>query len=122
MSVHELLSYLNITAMVLGYILLMMFLAGAFWMAGNWAEGWRYKRARKRRHDHEWDEVRSVWLDEMQYEPHHAEVYDMSDRIETLEHPKIIVDSVDRIDTDVMDYTINQIVNYQKEHNPHDAS
>lgn len=119
MSIVELLSYLNTTAMVLGYILLVLFLAAVCWMAGNWIENVHYRRQRRRRHDREWDEIRAVWLDEM-YEAHQAELYDLADRIET--RPQAIVDSVERFDTDVMEQTFEQIVNYQKEHNPHDAS
>lgn len=122
MSVQELLSYLNTTAMVLGYILLALFLAGVVWFAGTWAETWRYKRNRRRRQDREWDQVRSVWLDEMYTEERHAQMYDLADRIETEEHPKTVVNSIDRIDTEVMHATFDQIVHYQKENTPHDAS
>lgn len=114
MSVRELLSYLNITAMVLGYILLVLFVSAAVWMGRNWADNWRYKRRRKRMHDIQWDNVRSAWLLDMHTRP--ADVHDITDRIDTLEHPQTIVGSIDRINTDVMDYTINQIVDYQKEH------
>lgn len=119
MNIGELLSYLNTTAMVLGYILLALLLAAVFWMAGNWTENVHYRRQRKRRHDREWDEIRAAWLDEM-HDIRPGEVYDLSDRIET--RPQSIIDSIDRLDTDVMDQTFDQIVNYQKEHNPHDAS
>lgn len=100
----------NMTAMVLGYVVLFALVTGLVWFLLVRLDAWRYKRDRARQHDRDWDNLRSAWLLE-QREAEYAEVIDLADRIETT--PFI---DVGRIDTDVLNYTVDQIYDYQKEH------
>lgn len=120
MSVDELLDDISTAATVIGFIVLAMFLATFICMAGVWYDNWSYKRARQRKHDVEWDNVRSKWLDE------HITVERKSHRTDTLEHPVTRQDQIDtdeipsnpqRSTTDIMDIEFDQLVDtYQKEH------
>lgn len=104
----------NTAAMVLGYILFAVLFTGLCWLVGVWYNEWSYRRARRRKHDIQWDNIRSAWLLDMQNRK--ADVHDITDRIDTDEYPRTVVDSVDRINTDVMEMTLEQIVNYQREY------
>lgn len=99
----------NTTAMVLGYWVLTLFLVGTLWFIAVRLEAWRYKRARQRGHDRDWDNVRSAWLFEQN-----------QDRYETLEIPFI---DVDRVDTDVHDFNniVERFYDYQEDHK-HDVA
>lgn len=88
---RELLAATNTAAMVLGYIFLALLMLFIVWIAGVWFDKWSYQRRRSRRNDLEWDRIRSKWLNE-----------DISlQRIRTAEHR--VIDSADRIDTNVLD-------------------
>lgn len=122
MSIEELLSYLTTTAAVIGFIVLTLLLAGFFWLVGVWHNAWKYKQRRKRKHDIEWDNVRSKWLDEhIPIQRYRTDTVEQAairqDQLDTTE----LTINPDRLNTDIMDLTIEQIVTYQKEHD-HDAS
>ncbi len=100
MSIDELLAALNTAAMVLGYIVLTLLLAGFFWLVSVKHEAWRYKRYRQRKHDLEWDELRAMWRHNVNY----------GVRTDTVEQP---LANPDRVNTDVLDFTPEDIINYQ---------
>lgn len=92
----------NDTALILGYLVLLSLLAGLIWFFAIRYEAWRYKRRRARKHDIDWDNLRSAWIFDLQ-----------QSRIDTAETP--IINS-NRVDTDVLDFTVEQIYDYQKEY------
>lgn len=89
-------SAVNITATVLGYILLLLLLAGALLVVGVRYDEWRYTRHRRRQNDIEWDNLRSAWIFRQREE---EAAYD-----------------ADRVNTDILEFTVEQIYTYQKEH------
>lgn len=94
---------LNIAAMVIGYIVIALLLAGVIFLAILWHEKYRYHRRRKRKNDIEWDNVRSKWLDERI----------PIQRVRTVEQE--VVSSVDRIDTAVLGFQAEDIYDYERE-------
>lgn len=64
MTAEEFMVALNTAAMVLGYLVLIFLVSGTIWIIGVWHDSWAYKRRRKRRHDMEWDLIRSKWLED----------------------------------------------------------
>lgn len=96
---NEILADLNTAAMVLGYIFLVLILAAILYFASFFLANWKYKMNRKRRQDKEWDNIRSKWLLEGPIEPRR----------------KVDHEPYNRIDTDVLDVTVDQIYDYQKE-------
>lgn len=92
----------NVTAQMLGYLVLFLLLAGLTWLISIRLEAWRYRLKRARRHDLEWDNLRSAWIFDQQ-----------QDRTDTVEAPVI---DPSRVNTDVLDFTVEQIYDYQKEH------
>lgn len=95
----------NTTAMVLGYLVLFLLLAGIVWFVRVRLEAWRYKRYRARKHDLEWDNLRSAWIFDL-----HQDVVDTGEVEEQTPY------NLGRVDTDVLDFTVDQIYDYQKEH------
>lgn len=100
--VSSVLTAVNTTAMVLGYMVLAGLLSFVAWILGVWLDKWKYERRKKRRHDAEWDDIRSVWLRYMDVE-----------RTDTAEQR--VIDSTDRIDTAVLGITPEDIYDYEKE-------
>jgi hypothetical protein len=92
---------LNTTATVIGYLVLTLLIAGVIFLAILWYEKWRYKLRRQRKHDIDWDRIREKWLLEKPL-----------DRPTT--RPQRLVNS-DRVDTDVLDFTSDQLYNYQED-------
>lgn len=85
------LTAVNMTAQVLGYVVLSGLFLTLVWYIGVWIDEWTYRRSRRRQHDIEWDNLRSAWIFEQRK------------------------DEQDRIHTDVLDFTVEQIYDYQKE-------
>lgn len=109
MRIDRLIAAFNTTAMVLGYIVLILLLSFVVWVLGVWFDKWRYQRRRRRRHDREWDRIRAQWLaGDISIQP--AQPADQR-----------VIDTVDRIDTAVLDFTPEDIYDYEKELR-HDAS
>jgi hypothetical protein len=100
--VSGVLTAVNTAAMVLGYLVLALLLAFVCWIIGVWLDKWRYQRRRKRRHDEEWDRIRSKWLLEGDFE-----------RVRTNEYQ--VIDTADRIDTAVLGDPIGHIYDYEEE-------
>jgi hypothetical protein len=93
MTIDDPIAALNITAMVLGYFVLALFVLFVSWLVGVWLDKWQYKKRRDRQHDIEWDNIRSKWLDN----------YVPIERRPTNHHT-----------TDVLDFTPEDIINYSK--------
>lgn len=98
----KILSVTNNAALVLGYLVLFLLLAGVAWLISVRLESWRYNRRRKRQHDIEWDNLRSAWIFDLR-----------QDRTDTAEAPYV---GSDRVNTDVLNYTVDQIYDYQEEY------
>jgi hypothetical protein len=86
----------------LGYLVLALLIGFVLFIASAWLDKWTYQRKRNRRHDIEWDNIRSKWLLEGDIE-----------RVTTQEHR--VIDSVDRIDTAVLGDPYGQFYDYQEE-------
>lgn len=108
MSIADLGRYLTITATVLGFILLAFLIVVGIWLLQNVHDSWLYKRRRKRKHEMEWDNLRSAWLDQ----------YIHIDRKRPLRADTVEMRAVnpDRVNTDIMNHTLEQIETYQREH------
>lgn len=99
-DIGSVLDKVNTAALVLGYLVIFLLLAGVAWFLAVRHDAWRYARRRKRQHDIEWDNLRSAWI------------FDMH-RTDTIEAPAV---KPDRITTDVLEFTVDQIYDYQKEY------
>lgn len=97
---NNVVSAANTTATVLGYLVLTLLVGGVGWFLSVRHDAWKYKRRRQRQHDIDWDNLRSAWIFDMH-----------QDRVETKEQHTIA-----RVDTDVLNYTVEQIYDYQKEY------
>lgn len=82
---------LNTAALVLGYFVFCCLILATLWYAGAWYDEWAYRRSRRRKHDIEWDNLRAAWIFEQRK------------------------DDLERVDTDVLNFTVEQIYDYQKE-------
>jgi hypothetical protein len=91
----------NTTAMVLGYMVLALLVSFVCWVIGVWHDKWKYERRRKRRHDIEWDNLRSAWLRNMDFE-----------RVDTAEQQ--VVDFHDRLDTAVMEFPVLEELTHEQ--------
>jgi lipopolysaccharide export LptBFGC system permease protein LptF len=92
----------NTAAMVLGYLVLALLIGIVLFIASAWLDKWSYQRKKNRRHDIEWDNVRSKWLLEGDIQRARTDEYR-------------VIDSVDRIDTAELGNIPEQVYNYQEE-------
>lgn len=88
--------YLNITATVLGYIFMILILLVFSYYFTWFVANYRYKQKRKRRQDREWDHLRNAWILDMRNDERRT------------------IDEV-RTNTNILDLTVEQIYDYQKE-------
>lgn len=93
------------TAMVLGFLVLLLLLAGLTWFSAVRFDVWRYNRRRKRQHDLEWDNLRAAWIFDLRKQ-----------KTDTEEAELVYYESYSRVDTDVLsEITPEAIINYQRE-------
>lgn len=64
MDLHLALQYVTVTATVIGYFVIAGWLLTLVWFFSKVVGEFRFNRLLKRRHDHEFDLVRSSWLAE----------------------------------------------------------
>lgn len=108
MTIVDLGRYLVIAAAVIGFIVMAFLIMVGVWLLQGAHESWAYKRSRKRKHEMEWDNIRSAWID--QYIPIQRK---QPSRADTLEMYAV---SPDQVNTDIMNHTLEQIESYQREH------
>jgi hypothetical protein len=110
MTVNDLLESLNTAALVVGYLVLIMFVTAFLWMLCMISENRRHNLRRRRRREQAVDNARSRWLD----------TYIPIERQNTVEHPIV---NMCQGDTDVFpEITPEAIINYQTKEQYRDGS
>lgn len=108
----------NTAATVIGYVAIIGLAMLVFWFFRMWHEAWAYKRRRRRKQDQEMDTLHAMLMSG-QVSTYRTDTLDQEvvsqDYIQTTQFAEV---SPDRIDTDVLNETFDQITTYQKENAP----